>query len=111
MFPVPDDDDPDAETMYAALVRAADLVGQLADPDYLRKLPALYQEFVETGADKIIGCESPDDLREDYPNFYWTKVSNHVPKGLDYLRATRSGREWLASLYSNIFAQEHGASI
>ncbi len=111
VFPVPDDDVTDTETMYAALVRAADLVGQLADPDYLRKLPALYQEFVETGADKIIGCESPDDLREDYPDFYWTKVSNHVPKGLDYLRATRGGREWLASLYSNIFAQEHGASI
>jgi hypothetical protein len=30
-------------------VRAADLIGQLADAPYLRRINALYYEFVETG--------------------------------------------------------------
>ena len=31
------------------LVRAADLIGQLGDPHYLRKANALYYEFEEVG--------------------------------------------------------------
>ena len=34
---------------WAALLRAADLVGQLGDPHYLRKANALYHEFEEVG--------------------------------------------------------------
>src|SRR5262249_2308704 len=58
-FPVPEDEDHAATDTEAGLVRAADLIGQLADPLYLRKLNALYQEFVEIGMDKKLGYESP----------------------------------------------------
>src|SRR3954465_2005642 len=47
-FPGPDDGDHDATGTEAGLVRAADLIGQLADPGYLRKQTALFHEFVET---------------------------------------------------------------
>ena len=48
-FPVPDDEDHAATDTEAGLVRAGDLIGQLGDPVYPRKLNALYHEFVETG--------------------------------------------------------------
>ena len=96
-FPATDKPDRDKTVSYPGLVRAADLIGQLADPDYLRKLPALFHEFEETGASERLGYDSPEDLREGYPNFYWKMVSQHVHKGLDYLRVTREGREWEAA--------------
>src|SRR5207245_8617705 len=48
-FPVPDDEDHAATDTEAGLVRAGDLIGQLGDPLYLRKLNALYHEFAEAG--------------------------------------------------------------
>lgn len=110
-FPVPDENVKQDAGEYPRLVQAADLIGQLADPDYLRKLPALFHEFKETGANKAIGCETPEDLRDSYPNFFWNFVSPYISRGLFYLKATREGREWLASLYSHVFAQEHDASL
>ena len=41
------------------LVRAADLIGQLGDPHYLRKANALFCEFEEIGMNKKLGYESP----------------------------------------------------
>src|SRR5262249_38856533 len=43
-FPVPDDEDHSATDTEAGLVRAADLIGQLGDPLYPRKLNALFHE-------------------------------------------------------------------
>src|ERR1700746_3272294 len=45
-----------------ALLRAADLIGQLGDPHYLRKSNALYYEFEEIGLNKQLGYGSPSDL-------------------------------------------------
>ena len=39
----------------AALLRAADLIGQLGDPHYLRKANALYHEFEEIGLNGQLG--------------------------------------------------------
>jgi len=106
-FPVPDDADHAETDTEAGLVRAADLIGQLADPLYLRKLNALYGEFVENGIDKKLGYESPADLVEHYPQFFWSKVERHIGDALRYLDMTMEGRQWTASLYSHIFAIEH----
>jgi hypothetical protein len=46
------------------LVRAADLIGQLGDPNYLRKANALYYEFEEVGMNKQLGYDSPADLTD-----------------------------------------------
>eukprot|EP00033_Pygsuia_biforma_P001998 GCRY01002223.1.p1 GENE.GCRY01002223.1~~GCRY01002223.1.p1 ORF type:complete len:453 (-),score=26.91 GCRY01002223.1:363-1721(-) len=54
-FPVPKDDRT-AQGTFEGLVRAADMIGQLADPDRLLKIPALFQEFQETGTNKALGC-------------------------------------------------------
>ena len=58
-----------------ALLRAADLIGQLGDPHYLRKANALFYEFEEIGLNKQLGYETPADLVDKYPKFYWDSVS------------------------------------
>jgi hypothetical protein len=89
-----------------ALLRAADLIGQLGDPNYLRKSNALYYEFEETGLNRQFGYESPADLFEKYPEFYWKSVFPYTQVGIRYLNVTSSGRQWIAGLYSNVFRAE-----
>ncbi len=106
-FPVPDDGDHDDTDSEAGLVRAADLIGQLADPFYLRNLNALYHEFVETGCAAELGFHSPADLLEEYPRFFWGAVEPYIRDALRYLEVTVEGRQWVANLYSHVFAIEH----
>ena len=92
---------------WAALLRAADLVGQLGDPRYLRKANALYYEFEEIGLNRQLGYELPADLVDNYPHFYWDRVSPHIQNAIRYLNVTSSGRQWINGLYSNVFRAEH----
>jgi len=107
-FPCVDIDDADDEE--GSLVRAADLIGQLGDPQYLRKANALYYEFEEVGMNKQLGYTSPADLTDLYPQFYWSRVSPHIQTAIRYLNVTSSGRQWVASLYSNVFRAERELS-
>ena len=88
-----------------SLLRAANLIGQLGDPHYLRKANALYYEFEETGLNRL-GYGSPADLVDKYPQFYWNSVSSHIQPAIRYLNVTSSGRQWIAGLYSNVFRAE-----
>ena len=90
----------------AALLRAADLIGQLGDPHYIRKANALYYEFEETGLNRQLGYSSPADLVNLYPQFYWNSVAPHIQKAIQYLNVTSTGRQWIANLYSNVFRAE-----
>ena len=91
-------------------MRAADLIGQLGDPHYLRKANALYHEFEEVGMNKQLGYASPADLTDLYPQFYWNSVSSHIQTAIRYLNVTSSGRQWIANLYSNVFRAERELS-
>jgi hypothetical protein len=106
-FPVPDDDDYAETDTEAGLVRAADLIGQLGDPLYLRKLNALFHEFAETGINERLGYRSPADVADRYPSFFWSKVEPYVRDGIRYLERTMEGRQWVAQLHSHVFAVEH----
>ena len=105
----PEPKDPDNEE--GLLVRAADLIGQLGDPHYLRKANALYHEFEEVGMNRQLGYSSPADLTDRYPQFYWNSVSEHVQTAIRYLNVSSSGRQWIASLYSNVFRAERYLSL
>ena len=93
------------------LVRAADLIGQLGDPHYLRKANALYHEFEEVGMNKQLGYASPADLTDRYPQFYWSNISAHIQEAIRYLNVTSSGRQWIDGLYSNVFRAERELSL
>lgn len=106
-FPVPNAEDHQDTVNYAGLLRASDLIGQLSDPRYLKKIGALYYEFEETGVNKALGYRHPGDLRKNYPKFYWNGVYPYVKEGLRYLELTQQGKQVIANLYSNVFVVEH----
>jgi hypothetical protein len=89
-----------------SLLRAADFIGQLGDPHYLRKANALYYEFDELSMSKQLGYASPADLVDLYPQFYQSNVFPHIQPAIRYLNVTSSGRQWIANLDSNILRAE-----
>ena len=95
----------------ASILRAADFIGQLGDPNYLRKANALYYEFEEVGINRQLGYDSPADIVNRYPQFYWNSVAPYIQTEIRYLNKTASGRQWIANLYSNVFRAERDISL
>jgi hypothetical protein len=105
-FPVPKDEDHQDKVKLPGLVRAADLIGQLSDPRYLKKISALYYEFEETGVNQALGYRHPGDLRQNYSKFYWNGVYPYITEALRYLELTLEGKQIIANLYANVFVVE-----
>ena len=105
-FPVPKDEDHQDRVNCPGLVRAADLIGQLSDPRYLKKISALFYEFEETGVNKALGYHHPGDLRQNYSKFYWNGVYPYITEALRYLELTLEGKQIIANLYANVFVVE-----
>ncbi|KAB0677331.1 HD domain-containing protein [Aureimonas leprariae] len=104
------DADAAAPADEATLVRAADLIGQMGDPLYLKKTKALFHEFEEAGLNARLGYVSPADLVEHYPEFFWNSVSSHLVTATRYLEVTVGGRQWIAGLQANVFRAEQSRS-
>ena len=96
----------DLDEEEGLLLRAADLIGQLSDPNYMKKSNALFYEFEETGLNKELGYNTPADIVYKYPQFYWTNVAPQIQPAIRYLNITSSGRQWIANLYGNVFRAE-----
>ena len=95
----------------ASILRAADFIGQLGDPNYIRKANALYHEFEEVGVNRQFGYDSPADIVNRYPHFYWDSVAPHIQTEIRYLNMTSSGRQWIGSLYGNVFRAEREIAL
>jgi hypothetical protein len=93
------------------LLRAADLVGQLGDPNYLKKSNMLFYEFEEIGLNKELGYDTPADVVYRYPQFYWNTVSPQIQAAIRYLNLTSRGRQWVANLYGNVFRAERELNL
>jgi hypothetical protein len=106
-FPVPAEEQHAPTDDFPGLLRAADLIGQLADINYLRKTSALFSEFRETGISTKLNFNSAADLRANYPHFFWQIVRPYLVDALRYLRVTQEGQQWIANLYANVFLMEH----
>jgi hypothetical protein len=107
-FPIPTAEDYQHTDDFPGLLRAADLIGQMADINYMRKISALFSEFRETGKNIELGYETAADLRAGYPKFFWKMVEPYIEDALTYLSVTQEGKLWPAVLYSHMFAEEHG---
>ena len=57
----------DDEREISCILGTADYLGQMSAPDYLEKLPILYEEFKEGG---VPGYTSAQDLMEKTPSFF-----------------------------------------
>jgi hypothetical protein len=110
-FPVPKDELHEVTGDFPGLLRAADLIGQLADINYLRKTSALFNEFRETGMSEVLKYQSAADLRANYPQFFWQVVRPYIEDALRYLRVTQDGKLWIANLYANVFSMEHRGQV
>ena len=110
-FPVPKDEEHAPTDDLPGLLRAADLIGQLADINYLRKTAALFSEFRETGMNDVLKYSSPSDLRAKYPDFFWQMVRPYIGNALRYLRVTQEGQMWIAALYAHVFSMEHRGQL
>lgn len=86
--------------------RAADLIGQLSDRNYLQQLSALYCEFAETGLDQAMGYHSQAELQASYPASFWHEVYPYVQAYLPYLAKSQTGRHMVARLYTNAYLAE-----
>ena len=106
-FPAPDKPELQKTASYAGLMRAADYIGQVGDPDYLRKIPALFFEFAQIGINEALGYKNPDDMRKGYASFFWEKLNPYIQDAARFLRATQDGKQWLANLHSHVFQVEH----
>ncbi|MGD9507939.1 MAG: metal-dependent phosphohydrolase [Geminicoccaceae bacterium] len=106
-FPIPEGPDYAETATEGALVRAADLIGQLGDPNHPRKLNALYYEFAETGIAAQLGYHSPADMAEQYPRFFWGQIEPYLASALEHLERTVAGKAWVAQLYAHVFIEEH----
>ena len=93
------------------LLRAADLIGQLGDPNYIRKSNALFHEFEEIGLNKTLGYATPADIVYKFPQFYWTNVAPQIQLAIRYLNVTSSGQQWIANLHSNVFRAEREVNL
>lgn len=88
---------------FSGLVRAADLIGQMASPQYLKKMWHLYHEFSETGALQQQPFDSVDGMRRFYPQFYDNVAGPLVQDAIHLLELTMEGRMIVASLYYNLY--------
>jgi hypothetical protein len=109
-FPVPDDPAYQETESEAALVRAADLIGQIADPFYHRKIGGLFQEFSETGFADKLGYSTSMDVMEQFPKFFWDQVQPLIGPALRHLEQTMEGKQWVAQLYNHVFQVSHRSS-
>jgi hypothetical protein len=110
-YAAPSSDVDDLSEEEGLLLRAADLIGQLGDPNYMRKSNALFYEFEEIGMNKKLGYETPADIVYKFPQFYWTNVAPQIQTAIRYLNVTSSGRQWIANLYSNVFRAEREVNL
>src|SRR6476659_3487016 len=98
-FPYASSSNDDLVEEEGLLLRAADLIGQLGDPNYLKKANALFYEFEEIGLNKQLGYDTPADVVYKYPQFYAAldgrlrHRDRRLPHGLQHPRAGR--RPWL----------------
>ncbi|MBM7483539.1 hypothetical protein ACVWWI_003144 [Bradyrhizobium sp. USDA 3686] len=77
------------------LLRAADLIGQLGNPNYLKKSNALFYEFEEIGLNKTLGYATPADIVYKYPPFSWSNVAPQIQPAIRHLNVTSRGRQWI----------------
>ena len=91
---------------WPALLRAAQILGMVADPNFPLKLKALFLEIQENGQHELLGYKDPGDLARRYPTLFWSVFAPHLGLATRYLNETGDGRQWLANMNAHLLAAE-----
>ena len=110
-FPVPEESFYQQRDSVGALVRAADLIGQMADPNYPMKQARLFMELQETGEARRLGYHNPAELRADFPTFFYGQVYPYLSCALDYLSRTQEGEQWIANLIRHLHGSRNANTV
>ena len=105
-FPPTVDIHPETAT-YPGLLRASHIIGAVADPNFLLKMPPLMQELEESGMAKKLGFGTVAEFSANYPDLFWKTLHPLLPEALELLKHTGQGREWLANMHAHLLTREH----
>ncbi len=105
-FPPPVERHPETAT-YPGLLRAAHIIGAVADPNFLLKMPSLVQELEESGMTERLGYSTVAEFRVHYPDLFWKTLHPLILEAVELLNHTGHGREWLANMHAHLLAEEH----
>jgi hypothetical protein len=95
---------------WAGLLRAAQILGMVADPNFPLKLVPLFLELKETGLHEKLGYADAASLRARYPELFWSAFAPHLDRATRYLRETEDGRQWLANMNAHLLTAERHSS-
>ena len=109
-YPPPADFNLETES-YPGLLRAAHLIGSIADPNFMLKIKPLVLELEESGMTAQLGFANVEEFLIGYPNMFWTQLYPRVADGMELLKFTGEGRVWLANLHAHLLSQEHRAEL
>lgn len=109
-FPPPTDRNHETAT-YPGLLRAAHLIGAVADPNFVLKMPPLMQELEESGMAALLGYADVADFRIGYPKLFWDVLYPRIAHGMELLSYTGEGRVWLANMHAHLLSEEHRGQI
>lgn len=91
---------------WPGLLRAAQILGMVADPNFPLKLVPLFLELKETGLHEKLGYADAAALRARYPELFWSAFAPHLDRATRYLRETEDGRQWLANMNAHLMTAE-----
>jgi len=86
-------------------------MGQMSDPRYPIKTPALFAEFAETGEADHLGYKTPQDLRDGYPSFFWKVVLPFIKPATKHLKVTQLGKQYLNNLLAGVSAVQFADAL
>lgn len=89
------------------LLRAADIIGTIGDPDYTRKLGPMLIELREAGLTGLFGYEDVAGFHTLYHHQFETELRPLIGKAIRLLELTASGRAWLAGMHAHLLLEQH----
>ncbi|MEQ9642569.1 MAG: metal-dependent phosphohydrolase [Alphaproteobacteria bacterium] len=96
-------------TSDPGLLRAAHIIGAVADPDFMLKMKALFIELQESGIAGQLGFNNVAEMSSGYGRLFWNVLHPLIGEGMNLLTFTAEGRVWLANLHAHVLRAEHPA--
>jgi hypothetical protein len=93
---------------FPGLLRAAHLIGSIADPDFNIKTKSLLVELEESGMTALLGYADIAAFRSGFQDLFWLSMYPLISEGMKLLDLTGEGRELIAHLYAHLLVENHG---
>ena len=109
-FPPPPDRNRETAT-YPGLLRAAHLIGSIADPDFNIKTKSLLVELEESGMTQLLGYSDIAGFRAGFHDLFWLSMYPLVAEGLKLLDLTGEGRELVTHLQAHLLIEDNAPKV